>query len=494
MTSQKMLPHFVQQAGSITLLGFGKTTLSVAYFLLRQGVEPVRLCIAAPGAQAGKDFEALAQAGVRVAPTTFELTQKTEVCVVSPGISDQSPLYLSAKENSQIMMGDIELAWRARPQRWLALTGSNGKTTTTTLTAHLLQEAGVSAQVVGNIGVCACDVIDKVSTDTWLVAELSSFQLASTIDFHPQAAALLNISPDHLEWHKTMERYVAAKEMIFANLTPSELAILPASGPWIPEISTHLSGHHQNIARVSLDHDPHTALAAFVEDGNLMLRTPRQAGVTKSLCAVEDLQIAGAHNVENSLFAAVLATAAGIDTAHIAHGLTTFKPLEHRLEPAGEVAGVRYVNDSKATNTDATQKALKSFKKKTIVVLLGGHDKKTPLEDLAVDVCTQARAAICFGEAGPRIAQALETAKNRLGAPLELKRAQGLREAFELARHTARAGEVVLLSPACSSFDEFHNMEERGALFKELVRQAATCSAQGSAHTQTQVAGEVEHG
>jgi UDP-N-acetylmuramoylalanine--D-glutamate ligase len=348
----------------------------------------------------------------------------------------------------------------------VGITGTNGKTTTTTLTTALLREGGRSAEAVGNIGTIITSRLAGRQPGSWFVAELSSFQLATTRLLHPRVACLMNVTPDHVEWHGSMEAYAQAKEKIFANLEAGDLAVVSDGDDWCRAVIGRLEARGLRVCRVDVRQDPGTPCAAFVRDGRLVVRLD---GVEHVLVPTDDLLIRGEHNEENALVASSVALELGVADKDVCRGLLAFSPLEHRIEPCGEVSGVRFVNDSKATNTDSVEKALTAFEPGSIVVLLGGHDKGTDLTSLSRAVAARCRVAVCYGAAGERIARALEDEIAASGSALEVVREPHMREAFSAACGRAQAGDVVLLSPACSSFDEFHNMEERGELFKRLA-------------------------
>ena len=463
-----MIPTSDAHLGNVLVLGLGRTGEAVADYLRGPAsgrVDSVTLYGGA-SSKAGEKTRELEEAGVRVVTGTEEVTGAYDLAVASPGIPDTSDFFLSAAACSSEVVSEPELAFRESPERWVAITGTNGKTTTTSLATHLLREAGLSARSVGNIGTTPTEALSTRGADEWFVAELSSFQLATTRLFHPRAAVLLNVTPDHLEWHHTMEAYAAAKERAFANLDEGDLAVVSVDDDWCRDVAARLEGRGLRVCRLSVHDAPESPCAAFLRNSALVVRLD---GVERELVPVCDLKIFGLHNAENALAASAVALELGAGEKDVRSALRSFSPIEHRIEPAGTVGGVRYVNDSKATNTDSVEKALTAFDAGTIVVMLGGHDKMTDLSSLAEAVCQRCRVAVCFGEAGERIARALEDARAASGSSLEVLRAPHLREAFDASVAAARPGETVLLSPACSSFDEFSNMAERGRLFKSLV-------------------------
>lgn len=445
----------------VLVLGMGKTGAFVARYCADHGDEVTLYggLAARPGGQGDE----LAACGVDVVYGTEDVQGDYDLCVASPGISEFSDFFRAAKSHAAEIVSEPEFAWRESPERWIAITGTNGKTTTTTFVRDILRGAGRRATAVGNIGYLCTEAVTKREEGEWFVAELSSFQLAVSRCLHPRVAVLLNVTPDHIAWHKTLENYAAAKEKAFANLGAGDLAVVAVGDDWCRAIADRLDARGLRVCRLNLAGDPDTPCAAFVRDGRLMVRLD---GVEHALCAADDLQIKGVHNVENALAAATAALEVGVPDADVESGLRAFVPLEHRIEPCGELDGVRFVDDSKATNTDAVEKALTAFAPGSIVLLLGGHDKGTDLSSLAAAVVRDCTAAVCYGDAGPRLAAALRACAPDVGMVHE---APHMAEALDLACGIAQPGQTVLLSPACSSFDEFSGFEERGRVFKRLV-------------------------
>ena len=415
---------------------------------------------------------ALEDAGVRFVYGTEEVRGAWDVCVASPGISEFSDFFAAGRAASGEAMGEPEFAWRLSPERWVAVTGTNGKTTTTSLVDALFRACGMDSAAVGNIGTAPTALVDARPAGSWFAAELSSYQLATTRLLHPRAAALLNITPDHLGWHRSHEAYARAKCKVFQNMGEGDLAIVNVEDEGIAAVAEEVFIPGRRVCRLGL-RDAGTPDAAFVHAGAL---TVRLGGAEVALVDVDELNIRGDHNVLNALAAAAIVLFCGAAPEGVRAGLRRFEPLEHRMEPAGTVDGVRYVNDSKATNTDAVEKALGSFPNERVVLLLGGRDKNTPLEGFMQVVAEKADAVVCYGEARARFRRALE------GAPgaedVDIAEAEGLLDAVDVARSLARRGDVVLLSPACASFDEFENFEARGRAFKDRVAAlSAACDA-----------------
>ncbi|MBQ9021312.1 MAG: UDP-N-acetylmuramoyl-L-alanine--D-glutamate ligase [Eggerthellaceae bacterium] len=396
-----------------------------------------------------------------------------DLCIASPGISQFSDLYQAALGWSDELISEVEFAWResAAQSKWVAITGTNGKTTTTALCAHILQEAHVRAAAVGNIGDTCITAVAAGKTDIY-VAEVSSYQLASTKDFAPDAAVLLNITPDHLAWHKSFEAYADAKAKVFANLRACDesYVVLDASNEYARQFVRQLRDEGRCMyvpvgTSDGLESDMRakcgSANAAFVREDKMLVVALN--GTEYELVSTDDLQIVGEHNVSNALVAASVALCLGTPLEHVRHALKSFTALEHRLEPCGEIAGVACFNDSKATNPEASIVALHAFANRKPIVLLGGDDKGTSLDELVRCAEQSCKAAICFGAAGPRFFEAFE------GSTLEHQLASKLEAALDAARALAKPGDTILLSPACASFDEFDNFEHRGQVFKQLV-------------------------
>ncbi len=457
-------PHL----GRVCVLGAGGTGAAVCRYLAKRlggRVDSVTLFGGASFKQ-GELSQELLSLGVSCAYETEIVAGHYDLAIASPGISEFSDFFASAKACAAEVIGEPEFAWRESPERWVAITGTNGKTTTTKLTCHLLSAAGICAETVGNIGTMITSRIDERPADGWFVAELSSFQLATTKCLRPRAAVLLNITPDHVEWHGSMEAYAQAKERVFANMGADDLAVISVNDAYCRAAAERVAAAGVPVCELSVMGEPAGQNAAFVREGQLIVRL---SGAETSLGAADALAIKGQHNWQNALAASAMALFLGASADAVSAALLTFAPIEHRIEPAGDWRGIHFVNDSKATNTDSVEKALTAFAAGSIVVLLGGHDKMTDLTSLSAAVAERARVAVCFGEAGPRMAASLAQAKASSASDLQVIEAAHLREAFDAAVAAARPGDTVLLSPACSSFDEFNNMAERGRLFKSLV-------------------------
>jgi UDP-N-acetylmuramoylalanine--D-glutamate ligase len=383
-----------------------------------------------------------------------------DLIVPSPGVPADAPPLEAARAKGVTIWSEIELAYRFLRGRLIGITGSNGKTTTTSLVEHILKMAGLETILAGNIGRPLIGCVDAMTDNTFTVVELSSFQLELVGTFRPNIGVFLNLTPDHLDRHHTIEAYGAAKARLFENQTGDDAAILNAddarTAPYAPSLPrVYWFSRKQRVTQ-----------GAYVRDEEIVFR---QDGEEEVLLRVEDIPLVGAHNVENVLAAAAATRLAGAPASAIAKGVRSFAGVEHRLEFVSEVAGVRYYNDSKATNVDATLKALDAFPGR-ILVILGGKDKGSDYTVLQKPLREKAILALLIGAAAEKI-------ESQISGSVALERAETLERAVEIASHAALCGDVVLLAPACASFDQFQNYEHRGRVFKDLVRQLETRAA-----------------
>lgn len=463
----------LQESFSLLVLGQGTTGLDVVSWALPHLGKRVSSITVYGGAtsQANDITCSLEAKGVRFVYETECVEGAYDVCVASPGISEFSDFFASARDHAQIIMGEPEFAYRLSPDRWIGITGTNGKTTTTSIVNDLLNKAGMPAQAVGNIGQTAISQVAKRAEDSWFVAELSSYQLATTSELHPHVAILLNITDDHLSWHRTHEAYALAKCRLFQNLTSEDLAIVDGEDAGIKAVWDKIARPGVRVLTVALA-DTGAQDCAFVREDKLIVRL---GGAEHVLSEINEMHLKGHHNIINALSAAAAVLFVGADPHLVSASLTAFEPLEHRIEPVTEIDGVRYINDSKATNTDAVEKALTAFPQERVVLLLGGSDKGTPLESFARYVMDHVGAVVCFGAARKRFLAAMEDAND--SASVDIAEADNLCDAVDVARTLAGRGDVVLLSPACASFDEFSGFEERGRAFKDYVNHLASAVA-----------------
>jgi len=378
-----------------------------------------------------------------------------DLIIPSPGVPPL-PEIQAARARGVTVLSELELAGRFLKGRIAAITGSNGKSTTTTLAHKILKEAGLKAHLAGNIGFPLISFVERSRPDHVYVTEVSSFQLEYTETFRADVAAFLNISQNHLDWHKTFASYFEAKKRLFLRLAASAAAVLNRDDPLVWGLAKETAA---TVYAFSRKRRP--ARGASLADGWIVLRD----GGVERLLRASRIPLPGAHNQENVMAAALVGRFFGVPAADIRRSVLTFRALEHRLEDVLTFRGVRFVNDSKATTVDAALKALASFDRR-IVLILGGRDKGADFGPLRRPVRAKVRSVVLVGEAAGKIEAALRDA-----APVD--RAASYREVVEKAFGKARPGDVVLLAPACTSWDMFKNFEERGRTFKREVRRLA---------------------
>jgi UDP-N-acetylmuramoylalanine--D-glutamate ligase len=404
------------------------------------------------GSPAG--LEGLQGAGVEVHLDTdgVPLLERARCLVKSPGVPREAPVVRLARERGIPVLGELELAWRILPNRFVAVTGTNGKTTVTELLGHVWRAAGEPVAVAGNVGTPLASLAGEIPDEATVVCECSSFQLEDSEAFAPECAVLLNVTPDHLDRHHDFDDYLRAKLRIFANQGNDDTAVFNASEPALEGLD--LGGCARRIPYCR-GADPDCAVA--VNEGVIFVES-------EPLMEVAELPLPGPHNAENAMAAAATATAMGIERDAIREGLRTFAGVPHRLERVAEIGGVLYVNDSKATNVAAAVAGLRSFDG-GVRAILGGSLKGGGFEDLAAPVAERCVACYLIGEA----ADALE--RDLGGTGVELRRSGDLATAVRQAAGDANPDEVVLLAPACASFDAYRDFEERGEHFRSLVKE-----------------------
>jgi UDP-N-acetylmuramoylalanine--D-glutamate ligase len=437
-------------AGPFLVVGLARSGVAAARLLAGRG-ESVR------GVDSGHPESArrLPEAGVEVFLDTdgIALLEGTRTVVKSPGVPREAPVIATALERGIEVVGELELAWRAIPNRFLAVTGTNGKTTTVELLGHVYRGAGEPVAVAGNVGTPLSELAGAVEDDATVVCEASSFQLEDSSSFAPECGVFLNLAPDHLDRHRDLESYLAAKLRIFANQGNDDVAVYNADDPALA--GTDLGGCARRVAFCAgAGPDCEVALAegTIFYDGEPLL-------------AVEELALFGEHNVANAMAAAAAALAMGLDREAVREGLRSFAGVAHRLELVGERDGVRFVNDSKATNVAAATVGIGAFEG-GVHAILGGSDKGEEFVPLLEPIRARCAAVYLTGATAGRMAAELAPAP-RAGVPLH--RCADLEDAVVRAAAAAGPGEVVLLSPACASFDAFENFERRGERFREIV-------------------------
>lgn len=425
----------------VTIFGMGRSGLATVRLLKDRGAVVRASDVKTARELPGLDVEFVPQGAVAL--------EGCELAVLSPGVPPNQPMFEEAGRRGVKIVGDVEAAsWFLRGPI-LGITGANGKTTTTALAGHLLQTAGIDCQVGGNIGTPVASMAESSSDGRWNVLELSSFQLETSDTLHVKIAAALNVTPDHLDRHGSFENYAAAKARIFRNQTPADFAVLNA------ENETTVAYAGQTAAQVRWFHAGGPASPGFYRMGDQLTAD----GVP--FLPVADVKLRGRHNLENILAAACAAHLAGAPLEKLGPGVVSFPGVEHRIEFTRTVGGVDYYNDSKATNVDATVKALESFEG-GLWVILGGKDKNSDYTVLRDLLRQRARAVLLIGAAAEKI-------EAHLGDCVRLERCGDLARAVALAHREASPGDTVLLAPACASFDQFSGYEERGRVFKKLV-------------------------
>ena len=450
------MPGGIELKGKRVLaVGLARTGVATALFCAARGAR-VTATDSREESELGEVLVKLENAGVALELGCHQEKPflEQDLIIPSPGVPADEPHLLAARAKGVTVWSEIELAYRFLKGRLIGITGSNGKTTTTSLVEHILRTAGMRTILAGNIGMALIGCVDEMQDDTWTVAELSSFQLELIDTFRPNISVFLNLTPDHLDRHHTLEEYGAAKARIFENQTREDVAILnaddPATAPYAPSLPrVYWFSRKRKVAQGVCLHGEEIVL--------------RQNGVEEVLLNLGDISLVGAHNVENVLAAAAAAHLAGASATSIAKGVRSFAGVEHRLEFVAEIGGVRYYNDSKATNVDATLKALDAFPGR-VLIILGGKDKGSDYTVLREPLREKAILALLIGAAAEKI-------EKQVAGSVALERAETLERAVEIASHAARPGDVVLLAPACASFDQFQNYEHRGRVFKELVMQ-----------------------
>ena len=385
-----------------------------------------------------------------------ECLEDADFLVVSPGIPLKAAYVGKAQQRGIPVVSEVEIAYQLCKAPMLAITGTNGKTTTTTLLGEMIKASGFKTAVGGNIGAGLSEQVLDLGANDMAVAEISSYQLESVQEFRPYVAAVLNVTPDHLERHGTVEQYSSVKERVFNKQGAEDVVVLNYDDPITRDMAKRAPGRVLFFSRLEVLPE-----GAFVRAGKMVIRWQ---GAEISLLDAAELGLPGAHNVENVLAAAAMAYVAGVTPQVICDVLRSFEGVEHRIELVAEIDNVKYYNDSKATNPESTIKALEAFDT-GIILLAGGKDKNTDLQTMMKLVKDKARCLLLFGAAAERF----EAAARRAGVQ-QIRLVSGVEEAIQVAKALAQPAEVVLLSPACASFDLFKNYEERGWMFKEAVR------------------------
>jgi len=447
----------------VLVVGLGKSGVASALFLKAHGAR-VTVSDTKSGDELRNEIPTLLDHGITVetgghGERTF---RGQDLIVVSPGVPVDAPLLAQARSLGEAVIGEIELAARFLPGPIVAITGSNGKTTTTTLTGEIMAAGGLPTLIGGNIGTPAISLAERATPETAIVLEVSSFQLETIQTFHPKVAVVLNVTPDHLDRHRTFEAYVDAKARIFENQQSSDFAVLNEDDPTCVAMAVRTRAQVFWFSR-----QKEVKQGAWVRDGNILFRDGRVEQKTsqkmsqREVMQVSEIPLKGAHNLENVLAAVCAGALMGCAPEKIRQAVRDFKAVEHRLEFVATIRGVDYYNDSKATNVDATIKALESFPA-SIHLILGGKDKGSDYSVLNDLLRQRVKRVYTIGAAAAKIESQVRG--------VEVVHAETLENAVHRANVVAEPGDVVLLAPACASFDQFKNYEQRGQVFKEIVR------------------------
>src|SRR5580698_1028062 len=451
----------------VLVVGLARTGVATALFCAARGAR-VTATESRTEAQIGD-----AAAQLRAAGAMLELGGhidrsflEQDLIVPSPGVPADFPQLALARKAGVKIWSEIELAYRFLQGSMVGITGSNGKTTTTALIGHILRCAGLPTFLAGNIGTPLISMVDQTKRNTVTVVELSSFQLELIDTFRPNVGLFLNLTPDHLDRHHTLKAYGDAKARIFENQTAEDAAILNADDVGAaayapPKPQVYWFSRKQRVAQ-----------GAYLRGEEVVLRID---GEDHTVLRRGEIPLAGSHNLENVLAAAIATKLAGAAVPAIAAGVRSFAGVEHRLEFVAEINGVRYYNDSKATNVDATLKALDAFPGR-ILIILGGKDKDSDYTVMQQPLREKAILALLIGAAAEKI-------EKQITGSVTIERPGTLQRAVETAARTARSGDIVLLAPACASFDQFENYEQRGRIFKDLVRGLQTNTAGSGAQS-----------
>jgi UDP-N-acetylmuramoylalanine--D-glutamate ligase len=436
----------------VLVVGLGNSGMACALFLKAHGAH-VTVSDSKPRADLDNDIRTLLDQGIVVetgghGERTF---RGQDLIVVSPGVPVDTPAIIQALAMGESLIGEIELAAQFLPGQIVAITGSNGKTTTTTLIGEIIVADGRPTLVGGNIGTPAISLVARATAETVSVLEVSSFQLETIKTFRPKVAVVLNVTPDHLDRHRTFELYAKAKARIFENQHRDDFVVLNADDPTCVEMAKSAASQVFWFSRKK-----EVTQGAWVREGQIMFRD--SSGQREIMLAAE-IPLKGLHNLENVLAAVCAGVLLGCSPANIAETVRNFKAVEHRLELVATIGGVEYYNDSKATNVDATMKALESFPR-NIHLILGGKDKGSDYSVLNTLLSARVKRVYTIGAAAEKIESQIKA---------DVVHAETLENAVKLASAATVSGDVVLLAPACASFDQFKNYEHRGRAFKESV-------------------------
>lgn len=443
---------------NVLIIGAGISGVGAARVLLRHNYN-VAISDLNNSFKHTEEYKKFLEKGVKFffGKQTLDQLNEIDTVIVSPSISSENILVKEALVKNIPVISEIELAFIVTKAKFLAVTGTNGKTTTTKLLGLMLEKSGFPFDIAGNLGISLSEKADLIDDEGLIAAEISSFQLEFIDKFRPSIATILNITPDHLERHHTMDAYIQAKARIFENMNFQNCILLNADDLETFKLA-NAAKKHTNVCFFSVNNA--VEQGAFLNNKKLVIIFN---GKKINICDVEELQIKGKQNYANALAASFLAYYAGVSLDAIRKALKEFKGLPHRIEYVRTLNNVEYYNDSKATNTDASIKGMEAFDKK-VILIAGGHDKGTPLDEYMKKVKEHTKCLILMGQAKERF----ENAAKKEGV-LNIEIAKDMEDAVYKAKKIAKDGDIVILSPACSSFDMYKNMAERGNDFKRIT-------------------------
>ena len=449
----------------VLVVGLGKSGIASAFFVKNRGARVTVSDTKTPD-ELKAEIPRLLDEGIVVetgghGDRTF---QNQDLIIVSPGVPLDAPPLVQARALGEKIIGEIELAAQFFPGTIVAITGSNGKTTTTALAGEVVKNGGFPTVVGGNIGTPAISLVEEATADTIAVLEVSSFQLETIETFRPHIAVVLNVTPDHLDRHRTFNAYADAKARIFENQQSRDFAVLNADDPTCIAMASRTRGQVVWFSRKK-----EIERGAYVRDGRVLFR---DFNGQREIMLVSEIPLKGAHNVENVLAAVCVGVLSDVEARRIGKAVREFRAVEHRLEHVASINGVEYYNDSKATNVDATIKALESFPA-NIHLILGGKDKGSDYSVLNDLLRQRVKRVYTIGAAANKI-------ESQIKGAAEIVHADTLENAIRQASDAAQPGDIVLLAPACASFDQFRNYEHRGKAFKEVVRSLAETQVEAS--------------
>ena len=441
----------------VMVIGMGRSGIAAAYALIGEGAQ-VSVQDSKPAEKIDQDaVKIFEQKGVDMFfGSVPEDMTGYDFIVVSPGVPLDLGFIVAAEKDGAKVISELELAYRLGKGNFVAITGTNGKTTTTTLVGEMFKASGRTTHVVGNIGVAVVSKSLHAEADDWLVTEVSSFQLETIETFHPKVSAILNLTPDHLDRHKTFENYIAAKAHVFENQTKEDYVVLNFDDPETMKLAPTAKAIVVLFSRME-----ELPFGAFVKNDEIVIRDHDEKII--SFCRTDELLIPGSHNLENALAATACAWFAGVEKEAIVEALTTFAGVEHRIEDCGTVNGVKYINDSKGTNPDAAIKAIQAIKE-NIILIAGGYDKGSDFTEFVKEFDGRVKHVILLGNTAVKIKDAAEKAgftKTTIVKDMD--------DCVQEAARIANEGDSVLLSPACASWDMYNSYEERGRHFKKCV-------------------------